>query len=1010
MKKTFIVLTLLSIFFSRLSAASGPLSGEKDLRIVKTQWFDIIYPERCNNSAKLLYENADQLYQKVTEQYGLSPAFRMPVVICPAVDSFNAFWSIAPYNHIVIYDTSVIDLDELNVFTENLLSTFEHELTHAVTFNMKNKFWTGVSSVFGDVAVPGLLMINTGMAEGAAVTSESSRGEGRLNDEYAKHFVKQAKIEGQFPSFYDVMGAADNSPSGAPYYFNAAFHQWLQDNYGLEAYAKFWYLVVNLHHLTLNASFKEAFGLPIKKAWKLFEADYAIPNIPANPIQSGFVKDFFDSEQEEYSPQNDGLSLYQSLTSSNLGLAWMDSYGSKVFYIDKADIGQEKLKAKVLFSHSGLKKIELSPDGRFLVFSYMSQASGTSKSCIKVYDISKGHFYSVKEKGLKSPALLMYENDYYLIADKYENHRNQTYLAKLELDSEKNIRGLSPYAIISQQPGVLLSNYKHFAYGQYACIKKQGLSYSLCVFDLEGKLLIEYAMPKERMVIRSLSVDGEKLYFSWATPGTMPRLGDLNVWTGQMDLSEKDLSGGVYQPLSLGDSFVYIGVFLRQNRIFMMKDDGQLLSQSLYLEPMEDSVLVEGLAEDSEVPSVGGEVIASIPESEAFKPYAYWKKGIFIPFSMYETSYFGKNSTYTSNVSQSLLGLTYISSNPWSDGENDLFILTSGWNYLNQALGLEFKAQQGTDTSLLSGAIDVKLEVDKDGFKQIYGQLDNTFVYPFACFSNIGLSNSFIAAYGRQDSKNRNLQLYHELFFWDSSLLGIVAPSDNVKYYTISDAITVKYSNLHRVGSGRFEKAGLSIGISLGYRRDQSIEKNPVTYTEGFILSSSLRVQLPYLIPIKCKGNFVYNLPSRFDMVLFPSSSIYGYTHASTDSGRIILDAKTESILFAFEIQRSIPFFTVLYLNDLYLSAGYAASLGAGNLTRVGFQPAFLPYYIEGISQGKGLLYNSIYAKLCLELTPNLGFFASSSFKLNLFALGSISLNNTNRSRFAWTIGSQANF
>ena len=156
MKKKVLFLTLLSIFFSTLSAASGPLSGEKNLRIVKTQWFDIIYPERCNKSAELLYQNADQIYYEVTEQYGFTPSFKMPVVICPAVDSFNAFWTIAPYNHIVIYDTSVIDTDELKVSSENLLATFRHELTHAVTYNMKNKFWTGFSAIFGDAAVPGL--------------------------------------------------------------------------------------------------------------------------------------------------------------------------------------------------------------------------------------------------------------------------------------------------------------------------------------------------------------------------------------------------------------------------------------------------------------------------------------------------------------------------------------------------------------------------------------------------------------------------------------------------------------------------------------------------------------------------------------------------------------------------------------------------------------------------------------------------------------------------------------
>lgn len=1008
MKRKLLLIVFLSLFFTSLNALSGPLAGEKNIRLVKTQWFDIIYPERCQNSAKLLYENADQLYYKVTEQYGLSPAFRMPLVICPGVENFNAFWSILPYNHIVIYDTSVIDIDELNVFSETLLSTFEHELTHAVTFNMKNKFWDFISSIFGDAAVPGLLLVNTGMAEGAAVTSESSSGQGRLNDEYARHYVKQAKIEDAFPSFHDVMGAADNSPSGAPYYFNAAFHQWLQDKYGLKSYANFWYQVVNLHHLTINGSFKDVYGISVKKAWKLFQDDYVVPSLPANPVEAGLVRDFFEPEANKYSPENDGAALYQSLTYSKDGLAWIDSKGAKVFYVDKGDVGKSALKAKKIFTHNGLKDVEMSPDGRFMVFSYLSQASASIKSRVKIYDMQTEEFFTVKESGLKAPAIIMHEDNYYLIADKYENHINQTYLAEIELDFEKKVRGLSPIRnlssgeIIYSQPGHLLSNYKYFSNGQFACIKKEGLSYSLCILDLRGRMLLEYKMP-ESLTLRSLSVYGDKIYFSWAAPGTMPRIGSLNVLSGHLLLSNRDISGGVYQAVCLGKDLVYTGVFLRQNRLLLLNNDVEKEADEQYLSPLEFDVSLENKISREIDDSEG-------LESQPFKASSYWKKGVFIPFSSYETSYFGKNAAYTSNISQSLLGLTYISSNPWTDGANDLFVFTTGWNCLNQALGLELKIQKGTDTSLLSGNLDTKLELDKDGIKQIYGQIENTLIYPFGKISYVGLSNTFTTAYGRQDTKNQSLEIYHELFFWDSYYQGIVAPGDDEKAYTISDVLLASYSNIHTLGSNRFEKAGISLALSFGFRKDQSIEDNPVTYVDGCAMAASMRLQLPYLIPIKCKRNLVYNLPSHLDFVLFPPSSIYGYTYADSNAGKIIFDLKSESVVFAFEIQKAIPFFTVLYLNDFYLSAGYAASLGAGNLSKSGFQPAYLPYYIEGVSQGQGFLYDSIYAKLCMELTPNMGTLASSSYKINVFALASIAMHETGRSRFAWTIGSQTSF
>ena len=149
---------------------SGNLAGEKDLKIIKTKWLDIIYPESCEESAAILQENGDKIFIEVTGQYGLEPDFRIPVVITSSVDLYNAFYTPAPYNRIVLFDTSTQTLDDLSSsFSQNLLSTFRHELTHGVTYNMKNGFWKGFSNIFGDVMVPGSLIVTSGMAEGAAV-------------------------------------------------------------------------------------------------------------------------------------------------------------------------------------------------------------------------------------------------------------------------------------------------------------------------------------------------------------------------------------------------------------------------------------------------------------------------------------------------------------------------------------------------------------------------------------------------------------------------------------------------------------------------------------------------------------------------------------------------------------------------------------------------------------------------------------------------------------------------
>ena len=100
----FVVLILVTISFS-LFAKNDDNKTKNQLFAVKTKYFEIIYPQECRKSAEILFENADKIYLEVAGQYGLTPSFSMPIVLTPATDSFNAFWTSAPYNHIVIYLT-----------------------------------------------------------------------------------------------------------------------------------------------------------------------------------------------------------------------------------------------------------------------------------------------------------------------------------------------------------------------------------------------------------------------------------------------------------------------------------------------------------------------------------------------------------------------------------------------------------------------------------------------------------------------------------------------------------------------------------------------------------------------------------------------------------------------------------------------------------------------------------------------------------------------------------------
>ena len=985
MKKKFY--TFLAVLFTlvNLLSASGSFWGEKDIRVSKTKWFDIIYTPKSESTAKILFQKADGVYEEVTAQYGITPQFRMPVVITYSVETFNAFWTVAPYNHVVIYDTAMNGLEELTVFSETLLSVFRHELTHAVTYNMKNGFWSAVSHAFGDVAVPGMFMVSVGMSEGATVTSESAAGEGRLNDEYAKQTVKQAKLEGKFPKADDVIGAGDKYPGGAPYFFYGAFHQWLQDNYGLEAYGKYWYYVINLSKGLEPRAFLKAFGIKKKAAWAKFMEDYQVPDIPGDPVNADVVQDFFDTEAETYSIRNNSGSLYTSLTASQKRIAWIDSTKSEIQYVDVSDLNNKVIKPKKLFSAIELNEISLSADGRLLAMSCTSNNTPGSTGYVKIYDMDTKQTFTVKQKSLKGAAIIVSDGEYYLAANHYVSPNNTIYLAKINFNNDR-IASTEEIAQVKEPLEQFCNYFTGLSNGKVAYIKKDKMEYSICISSIDGTLVAEIKAPKERMVIRYLSAAQNDLYFSWAEPGTMPRVGKVSLETGVMTLDSQDISGGVYSPVYAQGKLIYLGNFYRQNRIlaydnsFASAEEFQISQADVADQDSSVDFQLENQFFDFDL------------EYTKYNPLNYMKRGILIPISTYKTEYFGCNSLYDSDLGQYISGATYLTSNPWSSGTNDLFQFTAGWNFLNSSVGLEADIKQSTDTPLLSTLTTVKTEFDADGWKLSSGDFQVASQFDFGRNSYIRLTNQATARIGRQDRRNLEYDSLALFTFWDTTKYGALKSGNNTVYYSLIDTITLSYSNIHRAGPNRFARAGFSVAGGTAIRHDQSLGEYPVVYTEGLSFAATAKAYVPKLLPFENAYGFVYNLPTRFDFSLLPNISNYGLTRKAESSGQSIFDFSTESILFGLEVQKAV---NSLYFNDLYISGGYALSVTAGQNTYKGYQYPHLADYAQLIANGKATQLDSIYLKAVLEMTPNFGMLAKSTAKFNFYGMLIYSLHHT---------------
>ena len=867
------------------------------------------------------------------------------------------------------------------------------------------------------------------MAEGATVTSESAAGEGRLNDEYAKHYVKQAKIEGRFPSYHDVSGSSDVSPGGAPYYFNGAFHQWLQDNYGMQSYAQFWFRVVNGKGFTIAGIFKKTFGVKLKTAWKQFAAEYKIPDVEANPVSAGIVFDFFEKESDDFSLMNNAGSLYETLSSgtitaengspSTTRLVWLDLFGRRVFSAD-IKTAESSPEIRQLFSMQGIDAVRLSKDARLIAVSYTSENSPGPCSRVKIYDIDRGTFYSVRDHGLKEAAIICEGGSYYLVAQKYSAQHYSLCIYKIIFDETgSRIKAVEPSTEIKFPLEANPFAFTQLEDGTFAFIKKERLNYSVCVYSVAGKKLREFCFG-DGMVVRSLSAGEGHFVFSYAKKGTMPRLGFMDSESGELKLSTQDISGGVFDPVLINDTVIYRGKFFRQNRLLCMPD---VMARNFETEQTEIIKADDQIPENAVIESaeIAGENQLNILPATTYSPFPYLLRGIFIPVSSYQTEYFGINADYFSNAGNSYIGATYVTANPWAEGSSDLYVLTAGWNSLSKATGIDLKITKGTSTALFKSVTELKSEFDSNGWKQGGGKISLSSNLDFGRYSSITFSNSSEAFIGKQDARfpdvyenpsSKDYKFFPSIAFWDNDTFGITAPTDNTFYYKLQNIAAVQYSNIRRAGPGRFEYMGLAVSVSFGARYDSDFDNTD--YKKAVALGGKLTVCIPHLLPFESKQGYTYNLPVRLNTALFPASSIYGYAQPKASLGRVIFDTAAETTVFSMDIQKAIPGITAVYLNDFYISAGYAGTAAAGSATKDGFQNLWMGKYFQNLFEGNGYYLDSVYIKTALELTPNVGLFAAPAYKIGLITTFSYVIHTPEpvkpRERIKLSLGLDVNF
>lgn len=911
-KKNKVFFVLCFFFFCSLinlysnNGHTGLLAGEKDIKYLTTKYFDIIYPQRCEYSAKILYENADKLYEEISLDYGFTEVFRMPVVITPSEEVFNAYFSTSAYNHIVMYDTTCID--ELYGFNETFLSVFKHELTHAITINMKSPFVKNISKIIGDSFSLSFWITSTGMKEGATVSMESKNGEGRLNDNFVMHQVRQAKIENKFPDYLDIQIIGDIYPRGLCYFFNGAFAQWLQEKYGMEKYALLWYRCFNMKNLSLDGAFKKVYNVSQKELWQSFIDDLYVPDVKDTSNILSVLKE----------KENKIGRIPNSLTTSKEGFAYIDSSCNKVFYVSWDKL-KKREKPKFLFTLTNIQKISFSLDSRFLIANYIDTKEVTSKRKIKIYDLHNNKFFNMEETGLNDGVIIQNEDKYYLACQKFYSQFSDVVLYELELENLKNgkskIKGYKKVCLQSFEYEQIPFSFCNTRNNNFAFILKTKLNYHICEMNLQGQIVNTYSLPNEVSSIRDLSFvidknDKNKLSFSWVGKDTLPRIGILNLETAQYHLETENISGGKFCPIIKKSEdetqVVFISKFFRNNQLCYEIEDGFKKNKIENCPPGTPHSLVATHNTLSSEQNLG------IEPKDYKNSFKYYKKGYFFPTSSLMSQSFNRT---VPNYSLPL-GVSYTTNNPWDS--NSIGIQAAyGIETKSGAIGINY----WNETKHLTNYFDFSSEFDRFGFKQLQNSINSSYNLPIKNFSFAIFNISTYNYYGRSE---------------------YTAREDFNICYVNNTSTSFTFSNVHKIGSGRFQKGGISLTPILNYQTKYDVQNSDVINV--FDLGLKGQIYIPNLLPFNSKKNFVYNLPLKISFNVFSPtsyssvSSLFGLNigveKVSDLIGYNAASFESELVLFDFEIQKHIPILNFLYMGDFKISAIYGGGFNYDSETK----------------------------------------------------------------------------
>ena len=516
-------------------------------RVIKTERFDIIFPEESESSARLLATYADRVYNQVSSLLGVEYPGRIPVTFAPHTDLFNAYYRPFPGSYIVIYDTPM-DLEWTN-FANSLESLFLHELTHAVSMNSRSKFYRAIHRVFGNWASPTIVYAPLFMVEGVTVSFESLTGFGRANDPLIKQKLRQAIHENKFLTPFQASGVYDLPGHESVHYeYGGLFSAWLQKTYGMEKYAELWQALGKdslfsffVYRSEYYRVFKKIYGVDFLDAWKTFRASLALNNLEENPDGLLPKKYRFFSEKNHY---------ISALAAHENNVYVLNGQEGKISVYDTA---AEKL--RTFNAAAASYDIDVSPDGSALLVSGYHLTGERYRAVVNEYGTGRPQG-ALRKTGRTIRGL--YKARYFrdgVIGIRSELHNTCIVYENFNGSSEILFRGNEE--LLFSGPQALDNERIVFV------AARQGARELLLYNYVSGELFrVENPDDNEYWrYMRGLNVSEGKLFFSHNADDRMYKLAAVDLESLRAVFSERDFSGGVFYPVAANGAVYYRGAF-----------------------------------------------------------------------------------------------------------------------------------------------------------------------------------------------------------------------------------------------------------------------------------------------------------------------------------------------------------------------------------------------------------------------------------------------------------------